>query len=437
MGFRKILFWLHLIAGIVAGIVILIMSVTGAAIAFEKDIVAKAEQEVRKVVAPAPGAARLELDELLSRAKEKAFGARPSAVTVFADPQAAVSMSFGRTNAFYANPYTGELSEQGAKGTRAFMHFMTDWHRWLGQHGDGRAVGKAMTGACNVAFLFLAVSGIYLWWPRKWSWTALKGIVLFNAKLSGKARDWNWHNVIGIWSAPVLVILTATAMVISYKWASDLVYTVTGNTPPAAAGPGGMSGATVEVPQPAPGTKPLSHEALVAAVGKEVPNWEQISIRFSGGPGQDQGQRGGERRPEGAPRAERTERSGEARGERREGGEGRSAPQPVSVSVREINGWPLFASITLSVDPFTGAVLKKESYADYNTGRKVRTWMRFLHTGEALGIFGKLIAALASLGGAVLVWTGFALGIRRFIAWRRKPAATANVVETREEVSVS
>lgn len=406
MAVRKVIFWLHLVAGIVAGIVILIMSVTGAALAFEKDLVAWAEQEVRKIAAPAPGAARLGLDELLSRAKEKASGARPSAVTVFADPQAAVFMNFGRTNAFYANPYTGELSGQGAQSTRAFMHVMTDWHRWLGQDGDGRAVGKAMTGVCNVAFLFLAVSGIYLWWPRKWSWTALKGIVLFNAKLSGKARDWNWHNVIGIWSAPVLVILTATAMVISYKWASDMVYTVTGNTPPAVAGPGAMSGPAVEVPQPAPGTRPLGYETLIAAVQKEMPNWEQISIRFGGGPGQ-------------GPRS------------------GRGAPQAVSISVREQDGWPLFASVQLSLDPFTGAILKKESYADYNSGRKARTWMRFLHTGEALGFFGKLVAGLASLGGAVLVWTGFALAWRRFVAWRRKPAATATVVEAREEVSVS
>jgi len=401
MSLRKLFFWLHLVAGVVAGVVILIMSVTGAAIAFDKDVVAKAEQEVRKVPAPAAGTSRLALDELLDRAKEKQPVARPSAVTVFADPQAAVSMSFGRTNAYYVNPYTGTISEQGAPGTRAFMRLMTDWHRWLGRDGDGRAVGKAMTGACNVAFLFLAVSGIYLWWPRNWSWTALKGIALFNGKLSGKARDWNWHNIIGIWSAPVLVVLTMTGMIISYKWASDAVYKVTGNTPPAAGGP------AVEVPQPPAGTKPLGYEALVVAVQKEMPDWEQISIRFGGGPGQ--GQRG----------------------------ESRGGAQPVSISVREQNGWPLFASITLSVDPFTGSVLKKESYADYNTGRKVRTWMRFLHTGEALGFFGKLIAALACIGGAVLVWTGFALACRRFMAWRRKPSADAPDVETNQEVSIS
>src|SRR5262245_61025105 len=325
MTFRKILFWLHLCAGVVAGIVIFIMSVTGVAIAFEKEIVAKAEQELRKVPAPAAGASRLTLDELLDRVREKQPSARPSAVTVSADPQAAVSMSFGRTNAYYANPYTGEVSEQGTRGTRSFMQVMTDWHRWLGREGDGRAVGKAITGACNVAFLFLAIAGIYLWWPRNWSCTALKGIVLFNTTLRGKARDWNWHNVIGIWSAPVLVILTATAMVISYRWASDMVYKVTGSPPPpAGAGPGALSGSTVEVPQPSVGAKPAGYEALVAAVQREMPNWEQIAIRFSGPA--PSGNRGGERaRSEGASR-----------------GEGRAGPQPVSVAVREQGGWPLF-----------------------------------------------------------------------------------------------
>jgi uncharacterized iron-regulated membrane protein len=45
--------------------------------------------------------------------------------------------------------------------------------------------------------------------------------------------------------------------------------------------------------------------------------------------------------------------------------------------------------------------------------------MRFLHTGEALGWPGKLLAALASLGGAFLVWTGFALAWRRFFPLSR------------------
>ena len=83
------------------------------------------------------------------------------------------------------------------------------------------------------------------------------------------------------------------------------------------------------------------------------------------------------------------------------------------------NGFPSFASTQLSLDPFTGATLRKESFADATPGRKVRTWLRFLHTGEALGWPGQLIAGLVSLGASLLVWTGFALALRRFLRWRQ------------------
>jgi uncharacterized iron-regulated membrane protein len=68
-------------------------------------------------------------------------------------------------------------------------------------------------------------------------------------------------------------------------------------------------------------------------------------------------------------------------------------------------------------------VVRKEGFSDYNSGRKLRTWLRFLHTGEALGWPGQLVAAIASFGGAVLVWTGFALAWRRFFPRRRTAAA--------------
>ena len=88
--------------------------------------------------------------------------------------------------------------------------------------------------------------------------------------------------------------------------------------------------------------------------------------------------------------------------------------QALSFSIKEQESWPLFASAQVSLDPFTGQVLRRETFADYNSGRQIRTWLRFLHTGEALGWPGQLVAGLASLGGALLMWTGFALSWRRF-----------------------
>jgi uncharacterized iron-regulated membrane protein len=91
------------------------------------------------------------------------------------------------------------------------------------------------------------------------------------------------------------------------------------------------------------------------------------------------------------------------------------------VLVKEEGAWPPFASVQLWADPFSGKVVREERFADFSPGRKVRTWLRFLHTGEALGWPGQLLAGAASLGAAVLVWTGLALALRRLLrSWRSR-----------------
>jgi uncharacterized iron-regulated membrane protein len=70
------------------------------------------------------------------------------------------------------------------------------------------------------------------------------------------------------------------------------------------------------------------------------------------------------------------------------------------------------------------------SYAPFSSqtaGQKARSWIRFLHTGEALGLVGQTIAGLVSLTSVVMVWTGLALAYRRLLQplWRRRRATTA------------
>ncbi|HZH75842.1 MAG TPA: PepSY-associated TM helix domain-containing protein [Archangium sp.] len=383
---RKIIFWPHLISGVIAGLVIASMSITGVAIAFEHQLLDWADHETRQVRVPAPDAPRLSVDELLARVRAARPEAQPSGVTVYPEPTAAVVVATGRNSAVYVNPYTGEVRDQGAQGWRKFFHAMEEWHRWLGAQGDNRAVGKAITGVSNTAFLFLALSGLYLWWPRRWTLRSMRPTLWFKRGLKGKARDFNWHNVIGFWCLPVLIVLTTTGMVISYKWASNLVFRLTGNEPPAAQGP--AAAPAVKVPEPPAGAKPIGLEPLFAEAQKQVPAWKSISVRLGAA---------------GAPRDNAPQ-----------------GPQALAFSIKEQGGWPLFAATQLSFDPFTGQALRRETFADYNLGRQVRSWMRFLHTGEALGVFGQLIAALASLGGAFLVWTGFALSWRRFFPRRTR-----------------
>jgi uncharacterized iron-regulated membrane protein len=424
--FRRIIFWLHLACGLIAGLVIGVMSFTGAALAFEKEIVAFVERDARRVTPPTPEARPLPLDELTRRIRVARPDYRPSGFVIAHDPHAAIALSAGGraggggfgggppAPTLYVNPYTGEVKEGSSPRTQAFMRTMRSWHRWLGLEGDHRSLARAITGACNAAFLGLAVTGLYLWWPRSWSRLGVRAVMLLNFRLRGKARDFNWHNVIGLWSAPVLVVLTATALPMSYTWASDAIYRLTGTPAPTEGGrgPGGgrFDSADVELSQPAEGAPPLSSDALLALVQQQNPSWKEITLRAAGssGGGGRSGARGGPRAPDATrssvdqPRPDRPP----------------SGPSAVTITLKQSDSWPRTATTTLTLDPYTGAVLRHTGYAEQNPAQQVRSWTRFLHTGEALGWAGQLVAALASLGGCVLMYTGFALAWRRFFVRR-------------------
>ena len=426
--FRQVLFWLHLISGIVASIVIFIMSATGVPLAFESNVLRSVERSERTLSSKPEGQAPLPLEEVVARVRAEYPEVKFNSVSVFPEEDSAVFVGAGRRGGYWANPFTGESWQAGTSAWNGLFHWLRDWHRWLGMEGDGRAIGKALTGACNTAFLLLALTGLVLWWPKRWTKPVLRSIGWFRGGLKGKARDFNWHNVIGFWTLPVMIVLIVSGMVISYGWASNLVYRVVGEEPPVRGGPPGATGGpAVTVPTPPAGAKPLSYADVLAMAGAAAPGWERLTLQLGGGGARAEGARaegaggGDDARAEGArEEGARGEAAGSAEGARN--GRSRSL-RALTVSVRAAGKTPVNANSTLSLDPFTGAVLKAEGPADASTGRRLRSWLRYLHTGEALGLFGQIVAAIASLGGAVLVWTGLSLSWRRFFR-RKGPKAT-------------
>ncbi|MBX3736652.1 MAG: PepSY domain-containing protein [Candidatus Didemnitutus sp.] len=389
---RAVLFWLHLAAGLIAGLAIGIMCLTGAALAFEKQLVAWAERDARQIAIPAADdAPRVPLADLVQCARTVAPESKPTTLIASADPTVALAITRGRGDVVYANPFTGEVRAPASTRVRDTLKFLEQLHRVLALSGDRRPIGKAINGACNLAFCFLAVSGLYLWWPRNLTWRSVRAVALFNGRLTGKARDFNWHNAVGLWCAPVLIVLTLTALPISYRWASNGVFRLFGDTPPAA----NTEGPTrAETGTPREGRAPAERSAhaldldrLLASARTEIPHAESYTLRLNTPP--------------------------------------RAAT--ATVVVREPSAWPRTANTTLTLDAQTGAVVRRESFADLTAGRRARTWTRFLHTGEALGLAGQLVAGLACLGGVILVYTGFALAWRRFFPGKRATTATAAI----------
>ncbi len=371
--FRKTLFWTHLVSGILAGIVIMIMSVTGVLLTFESQITNFADREIRIVQPPGADAPRLGVRELLQSVVQAKPNAKPSAITLQEDKTIAASVALGREGTIYVNPYTGAVLGESSKAAHGFFQFVEDWHRWLGALGENRAAGRALTGACNLLFFVLAVTGIYIWFPRKFSLKHLRAIGWFRTGVRGKARNFNWHNVIGIWSSLVLIVLTLTAIVMSYTWANNLLYTLTGNEPPPQNQPPqqqNRAGGEQKFELPA------NLNQLWARAEQQVPESESMSMRL-----------------------------------------GNQPDAPVTFAIDDNTSWNQMARSNLTLNAQTAEVVKWEPYQSLNAGRQLRTWARFAHTGESFGIVGQIIAGLATLGGCFLVWTGFSLALRRFRNW--------------------
>lgn len=370
---RKSIFWAHLVVGLSAGLVILVMCVTGVLLTYQRQITAWADGA--RVTRPEEGQSRLTVDALLVKLKDL-DEQPPSSVTLSSDTAAAASFSYGREKILFLDPYTGKFKGEGSKKVRAFFQSMTDWHRWLAMSGDNRTLGKAITGACNLGFLFLVVSGFYLWWPRKWTAQSVRAVTRFDFSLKGKARDWNWHNAAGFWSAIPLIAVVSTAVFFSYPKATELLYRVTGNEPPGSAGGGkppegrGNSGSW-----DLPGLEPH-----FTSLKGEFPNWRTISLRLPSSP-----------------------------------------KSPLNFTVDEGTGARPDLKTQVTINQSTGETEKQETYASHNSARKIRLWVRWIHTGEAGGIIGQTIAGAASGAGALLVWTGFALAWRRL--YKRKGSA--------------
>jgi uncharacterized iron-regulated membrane protein len=389
---RRVFFWLHLSAGVVAGLVVLVMSVTGVLLTYEKQMVAWADRGYRSAP-PSKDAPSLGMEALLGRVREARPESPIGAITLRRDPEAPVQLALGREGTLYVDRYTGAVLGEGSRGIRAFFRKVTDWHRWLAAEGESRALGRGVTGASNLAFLFLVASGFYLWWPREWTRTAVASVTWFRGGLSGRARDFNWHNVVGFWTAVPLFFVVLGGVLLSYPWASDLLYRAVGSEPPPrrsgpAPGPSPEEGRGRRKPPSLEGLDPLFAQAE-----SRMADWRSISLRLPGSPDDN-----------------------------------------LTFTIDAGSGGRPDLRAQLVLDRKTGGVVRWEPYESQSLGRRLRSWMRFVHTGEAGGIVGQTVAGLASAGSALLVWTGLAMAWRRFEAWRARgrrarapsPAAAAS-----------
>ena len=364
------------------------MAVTGVLLTYEAQLDRWALRHYR--ADPPPDAAPLGLDELLARVAGGPPAGRVTSVALGRDPRepAVVRLAGGAT--VHVDRFTGEPLGDGETRTRRFLRTVLHVHRWLALEGERRIVGRTIMATANLAFLFLLASGLCLWWPRRGGRAAWRQALRFRRGLAGRARDFNWHNVIGFWSAVPLAVIVVSGATISYQWAADAVHRLAGDTPPFQTSPralppalGAALSAAADARDPAaadpadPAAPPVALEALAARAAAETAGWRTITIDLPA-----------------------------------------SAREPVVVAVDRGTGRQPSRSEDLLFDGATGELVGRAGYPTFSRGFQVRRWLRFAHTGEVYGVVGQSVAGAVSLGVAVLVWTGLAMSWRRFLGSR-------------------
>ncbi len=139
--FRKTLFWMHLSAGVSAGLIILMMSVTGVILTYERQM--QVWEDGPYYSEPQPGQERLTVDELVAAANGTE-GFTATSLLVSADADAPFVARMGRSQTQYLNPYSGDAYDPHSDSLSGFFADVRSLHRWFLVTGDGRATARTL-----------------------------------------------------------------------------------------------------------------------------------------------------------------------------------------------------------------------------------------------------------------------------------------------------
>ena len=309
------------------------------------------------------------LSELVAAAAAAVPDTAIVSIEVERDPAASVAVTAG-TRITVRDPYTALMLGEASPRTQAFFRSLVNWHRYVALSGEQRATGRAVTGAANLAFLGLALSGLYLWWPHAWTPQHTRAILAFRRTTTGRARDFNWHNV------DRLLVPRADRDHDRKRRGDFLSVGHAAGVPrhrqrAAGArrcrfGPGARG-----VPplrrrrRPAPRSYPISSIRAWSRAQSTMPTWRSVTLRVPARPG-----------------------------------------APFALTLSDGASWNRFARSQLTLDGATGEVRQWQPYAARVSARARAAGCGSRHTGELGGLAGQIVAGIGLRRRRFLVMDG-------------------------------
>ena len=219
---KKIWFKIHLYLGLTAGIILMLIGITGALLSFQKEIIWLFNKD--SYVVQVSGT-QLSEKQIIDNFNSKFPEAKIKALTINSDPSSSVVINIA-SNArgkaerrginYYINPYNSEVLPN-VEGAKTFK-FIERIHRGL-IAGD---VGKQIVGASTLLLLVLMISGVVVYLPRLKK--AFFKSFTFKFKHKGRSFLSTMHSALGMWVLPFYLVSTITGLSLSYHWFNDILY---------------------------------------------------------------------------------------------------------------------------------------------------------------------------------------------------------------------
>ncbi|WP_456088263.1 PepSY-associated TM helix domain-containing protein [Parabacteroides sp.] len=371
--FAKIHVWLS----IPFGIIIAIVCLTGAILAFETELLELCYPS-RYFVKEAKGEP-LSPAALMDTARKQLPGSiKINGIRVPSDPKRTYQLILpGKKAACFINPYTGEIT--GIDDGKGFFMKMMRLHRWLLDEykRDGSfSRGKAVVGYSTLALAIIIISGLVIWYPRNKK--VLKNRLKIKTKAGWFRFLYDLHVSGGFYAALLLLVLALTGLTWSFGWYRDAFYTVFGISTtsqqahaPASAAPQKTAGdrGTKRHPE----TDYTQWGEVLAGLQSRYPEYQSIAI------------------------------------------------QDGSATVSTANYGNTRGSDRYSFDPATGRITEALLYKDLPESAKIRGWIYSVHAGTWGGMATRILSCLVSLLGAVFAITGYYFWFRKKFGKPDKP----------------
>lgn len=224
---KSSILWLHKWLGIITGIVVCILSLTGCIYTFQDEIKLWAYPEKYYIAHADNATAPLPLSTLLSNAQSSLENNQKiTRVDLYpakdrtwifraikTDEEA-----FGHWNYFryykrvFINPYTGEVQQVENTKTE-FFQLVLQLHLNLLL---GKKYGHALVSWSTALFIIILLSGIILWWPKKWKGKNFRRSFWVDTKVKWKRLNHDLHNVIGFYSLFIALAFAITGLAFAF-----------------------------------------------------------------------------------------------------------------------------------------------------------------------------------------------------------------------------